>query len=348
MATAPAALRLASPVLVDIPVALRRPVAKLAVVIPALNEAATVGSVIASVPRTIEGVGRVEVILVDDGSTDTTQQVALAAGADAIVRHTQRRGLVAAFKSGVAEAMRRGANVVVHLDADGQHDPALIPNLIEPILGYDADIVLGVRAFSAAGEDLSPARRYGNIAGTWVMRRVVGLDISDATTGYRAFTREALMRLNVVSDYTYTLETLIDAARKQLSVTEVPIEVRTRLAGESRMTYSIPRYIRRTGGQAFSALVRQHLVGILLRLAVVFLTLAAVASTWFVLGYHHDGVGRHLPALLAAMLSTTASIGFFVTGLLASAIDSSRRLLEDALYHVKCIELGVGYGGEGR
>ena len=348
MASAQAPLRLATPVLADIPVALRRPVAKLAVVIPALNEAASVGSVISAVPRKIDGVGRVEVILVDDGSTDSTQQVALAAGADAIVRHTQRRGLVAAFKSGVAEAMRRGANVVVHLDADGQHDPMLIPHLIEPILGYDADLVLGVRAFSGGAEDMSPIRRYGNIAGTWVMGRVIGLDISDATTGYRAFTREALMRLNVVSDYTYTLETLIEAARKQLSVTEVPIEVRTRLAGESRMTHSIMRYVRRTGGQAFSALIRQHLVGILLRLAVVFLALAGTASVWFVLGYQHDGVGRHLPALLAAVLSTTASIGFFVTGLLASAIDSSRRLLEDALYHVKCIELGVGHGGEGR
>jgi glycosyltransferase involved in cell wall biosynthesis len=348
MATAPASLRLAETVLTDIPVAVRRPVAKLAVVIPALNEEATVGSVIAAVPRSIQGVGRVEVILVDDGSTDSTQHVATSAGADAIVRHTQRRGLVAAFKSGVAEAMRRGANIVVHLDADGQHDPTLIPALIEPILGYEADIVLGVRPFAAAAEDMGPVRRYGNIVGTWVMGRVIGLDISDATTGYRAFTREALMRLNVVSDYTYTLETLIDAARKQLSVSEVPIEVRTRIAGESRMTHSITRYLRRTGGQALSSLVRQHLVGILLRLAVVFLVVAAAASAWFVFGYRHDGVGRHLPALLAALLSAIASIGFFVTGALAAAIDSSRRLLEDALYHVKCIELGVGQSGEGR
>ena len=323
------------------PAVRRRPVAKLTVVIPALNEAATVGAVIAAVPRVIEGVGRVEVILVDDGSTDATQAEAVAAGVDAIVTHTRRRGLVAAFKAGVREALQRGASVVVHLDADGQHDPELIPELIEPILGLEADLVLGVRSLATA-QDMSIVRRYGNLIGAWATRRVLGLEISDATTGYRAFTREALLRLNVVSEYTYTLETLIEAARKHLSVAEVSVPVKGRLTGESRMTHSVTRYIRRTGGQACSSLLRDHLVGLLLRFAFVFLLAAAATTGWFVWGYHADGIGRHLPALLAAVLSATVSVGFFVTGLLASAIESSRRLLEDALYHVKCLELGVG------
>jgi glycosyltransferase involved in cell wall biosynthesis len=317
-------------------------VPKLAVVIPALNEVATIGAVIAAVPRQIVGVASVDVILVDDGSTDGTPVEAAAAGVDAIVTHTRRRGLVAAFKEGMSEALRRGASIVVHLDADGQHDPAMIPRLIEPIVARDADLVLGVRPLASDSRDMTTVRRYGNIVGTRAIRRVVGIDVSDATTGYRAFSREALMRLNVVSSYTYTLDTLIEAARKHLSVAEVEVPIRPRVAGESRMTQSVTRYIRRSGGQALSAVLRERLVSLLLRFGVLAALAAAASTGWFLWRYQADGIGRHLPALLAAVLSATTSVGFFVTALLASAIESSRRLLEDALYHIKCLELGDG------
>lgn len=325
--------------LVDPRTSRRLPVAKLVVVVPALNEAATIGDVVAAVPRSIAGVGCVEVVVVDDGSTDATQLEAVAAGADALVAHPRRRGLVPTFKDGVGRALAMGADLVVTLDGDGQHDPADIPKLIAPLLCAEADIALGVRPLAVAPE-MHPFRRYGNIMGSRVASVVLGVAISDATSGYRAFTREALLRLNVVSEYTYTLETLIEAAGKRLSVAEVAVDVSARRVGESRMTQSIVGYLRHSGGQAASSVVRQHLPRLLSRLAVAATFVMILTTAWFLWEYHLDGAGRHLPLLLASVLSGLAAMGLGVSGLLAAAIDSSRRLTEEALYHIRCAELG--------
>jgi glycosyltransferase involved in cell wall biosynthesis len=318
-------------------------VEKLAVIIPALNEAATIGSVVAGVPRSIPGVGEVEVILVDDGSTDGTQAEAIAAGVDAIAHHPRRRGLVSAFQDGVTEALRRGASIVVNLDGDGQHDPGQIPALIAPILDNRADIVLGVRDLRTA--EMTTIRRHGNIVGTWVTRQALGLEVSDATTGFRAFSRDALLRLNVTSEFTYTLETLVQAARKRLTVAEVPVPVRPRVAGTSRMTHNVVAYIARTGFQAMNALVRDRLVRLFGVAAAVCLLAGVVFAAVFLFGYQADGAGRHLPALLAALLFVIVGVGLFVSRLIADGIETSRRLLEETLYTVR--RLDVGDYGEG-
>jgi glycosyltransferase involved in cell wall biosynthesis len=311
---------------------------KLAVIIPALNEAATIAAVVAGVPRSIPGVREVEVILVDDGSTDGTQAAAIAAGVDAVAHHPTRRGLVAAFKDGAGEALRRGASIVVNIDGDGQHDPAEIPRLIAPILADRADIVLGVRDLATA--EMTPVRRHGNILGSWVTRHALGLDVSDVTTGFRAFSRDALLRLNVTSEFTYTLETLVEASRKRLTVAEVPVEVRARISGESRMTHNVVAYIARTGIQALNALLRERLVRVF-GLAAALCTVLGLGFVFdFLIGYHADGAGRHLPALLAALLFAIVGAGLFVSRLIADGIETSRRLLEDTLYMVRRLELG--------
>ena len=321
------------------PAALERPdLVRLGVIIPALNEEATIGDVVASVPREIPGVSAVDVIVVDDGSTDRTRDRSLAAGADAIARHPRQQGLAASFRDGVREALRRGATIVVNLDADGQHDPALIPRLVEPILAGEADLVLGVRPL-AQDRQMSPVRRYGNIAGSWMVRRTLGMTVTDATTGFRAFSREALLRLNITSDYTYTLETLIEAARKRLAIAEVRVSVRPRLVGESRMTRSVTRYVSTAGGQAARGLVRNGLVSLLGRAALVATFLALLLTFKFLWGYRIDGAGRHLPALLAAVLFATTGAALFVARLIADGIETTRRLLEDALYSIRRLEV---------
>jgi glycosyltransferase involved in cell wall biosynthesis len=319
-------------------------VEKVAVIIPALNEAATIRAVVEGVPRAIPGVGEVEVILVDDGSTDGTQSEAIAAGVDAIAHHPRRRGLVPTFKDGVSEALRRGASIVVNLDGDGQHDPAQIPALIEPILANRADIVLGVRDLSTT--EMTPIRRHGNIAGTWVTRHALGLDVSDVTTGFRAFSRDALLRLNVTSEFTYTLETLVQAARKRLTVAEVPVPVLPRVAGTSRMTHNVLAYVVRTGFQAMNALVRDRLVKLFGISAMLCVVAGAAFAAVFLFGYQADGAGRHLPALLAAVLFAIVGVGLFVSRLIADGIETSRRLLEETLYMVRRLEVGEpGRGG---
>ena len=314
-----------------------------AVVIPALNEAATIGAVIREIPRDIPGVRAVHVILVDDGSDDETQAEARAAGVDVIAAHMQRRGLVSAFKLGMSEALRVGADIVVNLDGDGQHDPHYVPALIEPILASQADIVVGVRPLSDSHHAISPVRRHGNRVGSWVASKTLGIQVSDATSGFRAFRRDALLHMNLVSENTYTLETLVHASRQRLRVAEVPVPARARLVGESRMTHSIRGYISRTASQAVRSLLHHHLARALVAAGLVSAVAATVFTLRFLVGYQTDGTGRHLPSLLAAILAAMLSMGLFTSALIADGIGASRRLLEDALYHLKRLE----YDGTG-
>jgi glycosyltransferase involved in cell wall biosynthesis len=275
------------------------------------------------------------VIVVDDGSTDGTQAVALAAGADRIVYHRRNRGLVSTFSDGVNAALSDGADVVVHLDGDGQHDPRYVPRVIEPILLGEADVVVGVRPLAGAAE-MSRVRRHGNRIGSWVFNKLMKMSVSDATSGYRAFSRDALMRLNVISDYTYTLETLIRAARMRLAVGEVAVPSIPRQNGESRMTQSVTRYIAHTGGQAFRTMLHANPLAIFGRAACAMLVLSFALTCWFLVGYHHGGL--HLPALLGALGSFVLSLVLFVCGLVADGINTNHRLLEDALFRLKRLE----------
>src|SRR5581483_5474578 len=255
-------------------IARERALPRVAVVVPALNEEATIGEVVASVPRRIEGVGVVDVIVVNDGSRDRTHQRAIAAGADAICVHARSRGLVEAFMAGVHEALGRGASIVVNLDGDGQHDAGAIPRLIRPILDGEADLVIGVRPLADAAAEMTTIRRRGNQVGSWVAGRALGFPITDATSGFRAFSREALLRMNILSDFTYTLETIIDASRQKLSVVEVPVRATPRRVGESRMTHSVTRYIRKAGMQAASGVLRRRLPALFARLTFLTAVLA--------------------------------------------------------------------------
>jgi len=308
---------------------------KLAVVISALDEAETIGSVVARVPRRIPQVREVEVIVVDDGSSDATAQVALAAGADHVERHKRNRGLAAAFRSGMNAALASGADVVVHLDGDGQHAPELIPSLVAPISHGEADVVVGVRPL-AESRELSTVRRTGNRFGSWLFGRILDVPITDATSGYRAFSREALMMLTVTSDCTYTLETLIRAARLHLAVREVVVPALPRENGESRMTRSVVRYVGLAGGQAFRTLLHANPLTVFGSAALVMFAASVGFASWFLVGYQSGGM--HLPSLLAALFTLALSIGLFLCGLIADGISTSHRLLEEVLFNLRRIE----------
>jgi hypothetical protein len=308
------------------------------VVIPALDEAETIGTVVAAVPRSIPHVSCVEVVVVDDGSTDATSIAALAAGADRVERHRSNRGLAAAFRDGMNVALASGADIVVHLDGDGQHDPALIPNVIAPIVRGEADVVVGVRPFDESDAP-SAIRRHGNRFGAWILRRLLDLPISDATSGYRAFSREALMRLTVVSDCTYTLETLIRAARLHLAVQEVAVPALARRSGESRMTRSVHRYVRQAGGQAFRTLLHTNPLSVFGTAALAMVVVSIGLTIWFLAGYQSGGL--HLPSLLAAILAFILALGLFICGLIADGINTNQRLLEEVLLHLRRVEHDV-------
>jgi len=218
---------------------------KLVVMIPAENEEANIHGVITGVPREIRGVGSVNVLVIDDGSTDGTSRAAKKAGADKIVRFDENIGLAKAFKKGLETALEMGADVIVNIDADGQYDGGEIPKLIKPVVGSGMDMVLGIRNIDEL-DDMPIGKLIGNKIATFVTRAFSGFPVSDAQTGFRAFSREAALRLNIVSDKTYVHETIIEARVKGMKIAEVPITFRRR-RGKSRLIHNIYSYATKEG-----------------------------------------------------------------------------------------------------
>ena len=217
---------------------------KLVVMIPAYNEEETIGSVIKEIPR--DCCEQVEVLVIDDGSTDKTVKEAERAGADKIISFKRNKGLAPAFRAGLETALEMEADIIVNIDADGQYNPKEIPKLTKPIIDGKADIVLGSR-FRGWIEYMPVHKKITNRIATFATRRVSGLSISDAQTGFRAFTSDAAFHMNVMSDYTYVQETLMQAANYDLVIEEVPIEFRKRSGGESRLISNIFGYAKRAG-----------------------------------------------------------------------------------------------------
>ncbi len=216
------------------------------VMIPCLNEEQTVASVINRIPRRLHGFGDVTVLVIDDGSSDATSNVAAHAGAEVVVRHSTNLGLGKTFGDGLKTALMMGAEVIVNIDADGQYDPEEIPLLLEPIRGGEADIVLGNRQIDQLSH-MSRSRRWGNHMASWVTRHLSGLDVQDCQTGFRALTRKAALKLTLQGGYTYTQEMIVQAASRGLLVAEIPITFRRRESGDSRLIQSAWRYAVRSG-----------------------------------------------------------------------------------------------------
>lgn len=216
------------------------------VMVPCLNEEQTVASVVSRIPRRLNGFGGVTVLVIDDGSSDSTSNVAAHAGAEVVIRHTMNLGLGRAFKDGLKAALLLGADVIVNIDADGQYDPAEISKLVDPIQRGHADIVLGNRQVNGLSHMDWP-RKWGNRLASWTTRRLCGLPIADCQTGFRALTKDAAMRLSLNGGYTYTQEMLIQAAQLGLTVEEVPITFSRRSHGTSRLIGSIWRYALNSG-----------------------------------------------------------------------------------------------------
>lgn len=316
---------------------------KLIVQIPCHNEANTLAQVVHGIPRRIAGVSAVAVVVVDDGSDDGTAAVARAAGVDRVVRHPYRRGLAAAFQTGIDEALALGADIIVNTDGDNQYPQADIPRLVEPILRDEADIVIGDRQ-PTRNETFTRTKRLLQGWGSWVVRLASGTDVPDATSGFRAYSREAALRLTLFTRYTYTLETIIQAGKKGLRVAHVGIRTNPPTRA-SRLVRSEWDYVKRSA----AAIVRLYAVYEPLRvfglISLPFLLAGStllLRFTYFYLTNQAEGVARYLQSIFIGGTSLLIGLLIFLFGVLADLIAANRRLLEETLYRLKRLELEAG------
>jgi glycosyltransferase involved in cell wall biosynthesis len=314
---------------------------KLIVQVPCLNEENTLPLTVRDIPRCIEGVDAVEVLVVDDGCTDRTVDVARALGVDHVVHFRCNRGLAAAFAAGIDACLQLGADIIVNTDGDNQYCGADIPALIAPLLAGRADVVIGDRQTDSVVH-FSPLKKRLQKLGSWTVRRASGTTVADATSGFRAYTREAALRMHVVSGYSYTLETIIQAGKQKLAVAHVPVRTNPVLR-QSRLFRSIPSYLRRSG----ETIVRVYAMYEPLRIFLVAGALLVAAGVllglrylYFALERQGGGLG-HIQSVVLAGVFLIAGFQVILIGLVADLIGINRRLAEDILLRVKRVELAT-------
>jgi glycosyltransferase involved in cell wall biosynthesis len=300
---------------------------KLIIQIPCLNEEETLPITLADLPREVAGFDTVEWLIIDDGSTDRTVEVAKEFGVDHVVSLPHNQGLASAFMAGIESALRLGADVIVNTDADNQYDASCIPDLVRPILDKQALITIGARPIDMI-EHFSPIKKLLQKFGSWVVKIASDTQVADAPSGFRAFHREAAIRLNVFNAYTYTLETIIQAGRKNIPIVSVPIKVNGDLR-PSRLVKSIPSYVRRS----LITVIRIFIIYCPLRFFATCAAIAALPALIMTIRflYHFsigDGAGHIQSLVLSGALFAIAGI-LGIGGILADLIATNRQMLED-------------------
>ncbi len=309
---------------------------KLVIQIPCYNEEETLPAVLADLPKSLPGIDEIQVVVIDDGSTDQTANLANMLGAY-VAPHTGNKGLAAAFQTGLDTCLAMGADIIVNTDGDHQYSGSDIPALIKPILNGDCDMVVGDRRTHDVAH-FSPLKKRLQAVGSWTMRRLSGTDIPDAPSGFRALSREAAMRLNVVTRYTYTLETIIQAGKKNLSVRSVPIS--SRPTRPSRLFPSVWSYVKRSAATMVRIWAMYEPLKTFALFAAMFLIIgAALVGRFF---YFYLVIGekgaRHLQSLIIALIFSMIGAVLFAVGLLADLTANNRRLIEDNLYRTKKLQ----------
>jgi len=306
---------------------------KLIIQIPCYNEAGTIAMTLAALPREVPGFDAVEWLIIDDGSTDDTAKVAQENGADHIVRHTRNQGLARAFMTGLDACLSLGADCIVNTDADNQYNADDIPLLTAPILEGTADIVVGERPIKDI-EHFLPIKKLLQRVGSWVVRIVSNTDIPDAPSGFRAFSRSAASRIIVFNEYTYTLETIIQAGQKNMAITSVPIRVNKDLR-PSRLLKSVPSYVRRS----ITTIVRIFVIYRPFRFfgwaGAVLFGIGILLGMRFIWFYLTGKGGGHVQSLILASVLLGMGFQTFLVAFIADLLAANRMLSEEMRYNIK-------------
>ena len=309
---------------------------KLIIQIPCYNEAETLEIALNDLPKHIDGVDEIEYLIINDGSNDNTVEVAKRWGVNYVVNFKQNKGLAKGFMAGLDACLRNGADIIVNTDADNQYVGKDIAKLIQPILDGKADMVVGERPIDET-EHFSPLKKKLQHFGSWVVRKASRTDIPDAPSGFRAYSREAAMRMNVVNEYTYTLETIVQAGRNKMAITSVPIRTNGELR-PSRLFNSMMGYVKKSMLTIIRAFLMYRPLMFFTTLGSIMGLIGAGIGIRF-LCYWFAGTGAgHIQSLILASMMIILGVMTIIVGLQGDIIAANRKLLEDIQYHVRKLD----------
>ena len=310
---------------------------KLIIQIPCLNEADTLPATLADLPRSVPGIDVVEILVIDDGSRDGTAEVARRCGVHHVVRLRRNKGLAAAFMAGIDASLKAGADFIINTDADNQYGADDIPTLVAPLLSGEADIVIGDRNIAEL-RTMSWRKRQLQGLGSWVVRQVSNTSVPDVTSGFRAYTREAALRMTIVSEFSYTLESIIQAGKKKMAIAHVAVTTNPRTR-ESRLFDSVFGYIKRSSATIVRIYAMYEPLKVFTYIGLLVFGAGLAGAARFVYYYFGGEASRHLGSLIASSVLMIVGFQVLVIGLLADVISGNRKLLEDLLYRVRTLEL---------
>jgi glycosyltransferase involved in cell wall biosynthesis len=306
---------------------------RLVVQIPCLNEEETLPSVLSTIPTSIPGVDEIIVLVVDDGSTDRTVEVAREHGVTEFVRHARNRGLARSFHDGVTRALELGADIVVNTDGDNQYPQERIPDLVRPILEGRADIVIADRQVHQIAHFSGPKVLLQKL-GSWVVNRAAGTTLPDAASGFRAYSRSSLMQLNTITRFSYCMETIIQAGNKQLAITSVPVTTNAKTR-ESRLFKSTHQHVMKSAGAIMRAYIMYKPYVLFSALAVLLGALGLSPFVRYVVLKAQGDDGNHLQSLLVGVVLLVMSFLSVIVGVVSDLLRTNRALIEAQLEHTK-------------
>ncbi|QDT35762.1 glycosyltransferase family 2 protein [Stratiformator vulcanicus] len=310
---------------------------KLVIQIPCYNEAETLPATLADLPRRLDGIDEILILIIDDGSWDCTSEVARAHGVDHIVRHTRNRGLARSFSTGLDASLGLGADIIVNTDGDNQYRGSCVKDLIKPILKGEADFVIGDRQTQTI-EHFAPMKKWLQRWGSFAVRQLSNTEAPDAVSGFRALSREAALNINIVSSFSYTIETVIQAGSKRFAVKSVPIEINPKTR-QSRLFRSIPEFLGRSAATLIRMYAMYHPLRIYWSLGLALGIAGSLPILRFLYFYAIGEGGGRIQSLVLGGTSLVLSFLMFMIGLVADLIASNRRLVEMCLTRLREMEV---------